>query len=470
MRKRMIIGVVACLLFCKGFAQNILHSDLKILAFKVNSEPIERWELAPEINPDIMEIECTREENTIAISGGKNMLTFKIKKGDKVDFEVRGENQTAHVRIVGVEPNVRFTEEYIKAHRGKVIAQIPEVSELVNILMVLHKDAEKDRNMFDTEKEYYKRVKAHFAPFRNHPAIDTIQKYITTPQLNRQHQVYLFPRESYTYYYALKMNAVEYEFDKQGNIVSKGQIGQVAKSWNAPFDPMKDVSVFQDFAKKSNFRKFYADNKPYYDELLSTYNRLNPIGQMQKWLDKKFGFSYDSYMIFFSPLNKGAQAATHFQKGDFKQTFMFVCKVLDDANYSDKMNELLASWIVFTEIDHNYVNPVSDKMLESINKAFSNRDKWAFGEVTEVYPNPYDVFNEYMTFALFTLYANDFYSEAEVMKFLPMYEPMMENTRGFIRFKDFNRTLLAKYRENPHITMLDLYAYILDWATKQNQD
>lgn len=455
--------------FLQGFSQEVLHTTNRILALKINNQPVERWDIAPEINPDILEVECTQKKNLVYVSGGKNILKFVIKKGQKADFKVQTDaGETAHIRLVGVAPNVRFTKKYIKENRGKVAVQIPEVSELVNILMILHQYAERDRNMFDIDSDYYKRVKEYFAPYRNHPAIDTIQKYITRPRLNRDQQVYLFPMESYNYYYALKMNSVDYEFDKNGRIKKKGLIDQVGKSWGATFDPMKDVAVFEDFAKKSNFRKFYADNKPYYDKLLATHKRLNPIKQMQQWLDKKFGFSYDSYLIYFSPLNRGAQAATQFEKDDFKQTFMFVSKVKDDENHTPTMNELLASWIVFTEIDHNYVNPTSDKVLSRINEVFSNREKWAQGEITDAYPDPYAVFNEYMTFGLFSLYANDFYSESDVNQFLPIFEQMMERTRGFIHFRSFNRELLKKYKENPNIPMLDLYHHILNWAAVEN--
>ena len=46
-------------------------------------------------------------------------------------------------------------------------------------MMALHPDAEKEGNMFDTSTEYYKKVKEHFAAYINHPALDTIKKYIT---------------------------------------------------------------------------------------------------------------------------------------------------------------------------------------------------------------------------------------------------------------------------------------------------
>ncbi|MFM7486584.1 MAG: DUF4932 domain-containing protein [Cytophagales bacterium] len=363
---------------------------------------------------------------------------------------------------------MNFSKDYIKANDRKVFVEIPEVSELVNILMVLHKDAEKDDNMFDTKIDYYKEVKEYFKPFLNHPALDTIHRYITDLKYKEDLKKYLFSYQSYYYYYALKMNACAYEFDAKNNIRNKGIVNQFANGWNS-FDPMKDKKVFEDFAKKSNYRQFYKNHKPYYDDLIKTYNQLNPISKMQNWLDKKFEFSYGSYVVYFSPFVLGAHSTQGFESNNFKQTFMFICKAEMDEEFTPIMNEMLESRVVFTEIDHNYVNPVSDKFLDKINKSFSNREKWAKGDVTSPYKDPYMVFNEYMTFAVYSLYLNDNYAPNEVKEFLPKMETQMEESRGYIKFKNFNRTLLEKYQQNPNIRITDLYEFILDWAATENK-
>jgi len=51
-----------------------------------------------------------------------------------------------------------------------------------------------DSNMVDMTTKYYKEVLKHFQKFKNHPAIDSINKHITKT----------LERESYMYYYALK--------------------------------------------------------------------------------------------------------------------------------------------------------------------------------------------------------------------------------------------------------------------------
>lgn len=453
-----------------SFGQTIFKTESKVVSILINNQVVvEKWNVSPEIKPDIFEAECSRKINIVTFKADKDSIFFNISVGKTIDFIIQNsKNEQAYTQIKGIIPNVNFTKEYIKANDSKTIVQIPEVSELVNILMVLHKDAEKDSNMFDTKIDYYKEVKEYFKPYLSHPALDTINKYITDLKYSEDAKISLFSNQSYGYYFALKMNACAYEFDKNGKIKNNQIVKEFAKGWYS-FDPMKDIKVFEDFAKKSNFRMFYKNHKLYYNSLIATYNQLNPISKMQNWLDKKFGFGYGSYVVYFSPFISGAHSTNSFESNNFNQSFMFTAKAEMDKEFSPVMNELLESRVVFTEIDHNYVNPVSYKFLERINKSFSNREKWAKGEVTSMYKNQYDVFNEYMTFAVYSLYVQDNYLKDDFIEYLSKVENQMEESRGYINFKKFNRKLLEKYEENKNIKMTELYDYILNWADNENK-
>lgn len=468
--KKIINLSVFFLASMSSFGQTIFKTESKVVSILVNNKVVEaKWTLSPEVNPDIFVAECTRKVNKVTFKANNDSISFDLILGQKIDFVIQNsKNEKAHTQIQGVRPNVNFSKKYIKENDGKTFVKIPEVSELVNIIMVLHKQAEKDNNMFDTNSEYYNEVKEYFKPYLNHPAIDTIQKYITDLKYQEDNKVYLFSNESYLYYYSLKMNACAYEFDKLNNIKNNKIISQFAKGWYS-FDAMKDLKVFEDFARKSNFRQFYKNHKAYYESLIKTYIQLNPISKMQNWLDEKFGFGYGSYVVYFSPLVSGAHAAQNLESNNFNQSFMFIAKAEFDKKYTPVMNELFESRVVFTEIDHNYVNPVSDNLLEKIEKSFSNREKWAKGESTSMYNNSYKVFNEYMTFALYSLYINDNYSVKDMEEYLPQLEKQMEDSRGFINFKKFNRTLLEKYQQNPKINMIELYEFILIWAEIENK-
>lgn len=364
------------------------------------------------------------------------------------------------------EPYAYFSKEYIEKYNNKSVVEIPEVSELVNIIMALHKDAENEDNMFDVKTDYYKRVKEYFKTSINHPIIDSIENNIGNITLLEEHKIKVFSRESYNFYYNLKMNACSYYFDENGKIVHNGAVKNFRGGDNLVD---KYLNLIQDFSDQSNFRQFYRENKDYYDSLIFTYKELNPIQQMQNWLDKKFDYSYGSYVIYFSSLVNGAHSARFFNKGNFKQAFMFVCPIERNPEVSLIDDVIMSSRPLFTEIDHSYVNPLSDKYIENINHSFSNKKVWTFGEIAESYHNEYLIFNEYMTFAVYSLYLFDNYPEENFSKYLPYIEKQMVESRGFINFKDFNRELLAKYKTSPNIKMSELYDYILEWASNVNK-
>lgn len=463
--------IVLTMLLCSitTFSQNVLHTDLNTLSIKVNGKIVSKnWKINPLIKPDIFSAELSQEISKVTYLAGKDSISFNLKVNEHKDFYiVKNKVDTAFQRVIGIKPNVTFSDEYVKMHKGKTIVDIPEVSELVNVLMALHQDAEKEGNMFDTKTEYFQKIKKHFSPYLTHPALDTIQKYIKDLSYMKEHNINMFSNDSYRYYYALKMNACSYKFDANNNIINKGDINQMAKGWYS-FDPMKDAKLFEDFAKVSNFRKFYKENNSYYNSLLKTYDELNPIQKMQTWLDNKFGFGYGSYLVYFSPLVYGAHSTSRFEDNGLTQTVMFIARADYDEKLSKTQNELLESRVVFTEIDHNYVNPTSDSFLKEINESLSNREKWAKENITSMYPNPYTVFNEYMTFGVYSLYVNDNFSKEDAQQYYPKLENQMVDSRGFILFKEFNQVLLKHYQANPKIKMKDLYTYMLKWCKTKN--
>ncbi len=421
----------------------------------------EKWYVDPEVPLDLIEVECKKEITEVEFSEGEKNIRFFIKRGEEVDFDiVKANQQKARTRIKGIKPILNFTKAYIQKHKGKTTVEIPEVSELVNVLVALHKDAKKDRNMIDSSTEYFQRIQEYFKPYKNHPMIDTIQKYISGLRYIESINDSIFSNESYRYYYRLKMNACAFNFDNNGTVKNNGNIRDMAYGWS-DFNAMKDSLLMADFARVSNFRAFYKKEQPYYNSLIKTYSELNPIHTMREWLESKFDFSYDNFTVYFSPLVFGSHAAQRFEDNGFKQTIMFVAKAEKNEKISTIQNILEASRVLFTEIDHNYVNPVSDKFLDKIDARFATLKDWQKGEASSNYNSPYMIFNEYMTFALYSLYISDNYPAKEVAKFLPKMEELMANYRGFYKFKEFNRKMLSLYKQNPSITIHELYTAML---------
>lgn len=430
-----------------------IRSNQKNIYYFVNDEG-GSWSIMPRLKPDRLEAGCRPKKNIVKFVTDIDSASFTVELGDTVRFYVLYDGDSALTEIVGVPKNVIFTEEYIKAHKGKTEVDIPEVHELVNIAIALTPAARKDSNMVDMTTGYYAEMVRYFDRYKNHPLIDTLHRQLALGE------------EGYYWYYAWKMNACAYIFDKQ-HIKNMGYIRDMG--FGEPANPIPaNLHLLEDFAKVSDFRRFYTAHKPYYEDLKKTYISLNPLNNMQQWLEQYFKREYGSYAVYFSPLVGGAHSTQRFYDNGFSQTVMFVCTADKYPDIAPEVNEMYASRVVFTEIDHNFVNPVSDRYYDEIDKVISNRGSWVDTAILRnSYNSPSAVFNEYMTWALFSLYCMDKYKPQHYNEYIPHMEAQMSRRRGFTRFTAFNRQLMNLYEKNRKISVDDLYKEMIAWCGKQ---
>ncbi|HEY0732285.1 MAG TPA: DUF4932 domain-containing protein, partial [Chitinophagaceae bacterium] len=234
-----------------------------------------------------------------------------------------------------------------------------------------------------------------------------------------------------------------------------------------PFVKYADLAA--DFAARSGFRKFYTAHKPYYDSLLKDYIKYIPLQDMKKWLEYHFPIKSDYYLITYSPLTGGAHSTMTYEDKGFNQTVMYIAGISKNSRYNQAVNEMLNSRVVFTEIDHNYINPIADKYADDINIAMKEKDKWGKGlEDNTHYTSPMNLFGEYMTWGVFSLYCMDKYQESDVMTFVDRMELQMEQRRGFNNFKAFNRELMRLYKLHDKTKKVhELFPEIIEWCKKQ---
>ncbi len=360
-----------------------------------------------------------------------------------------------------------FPQAYMKSNLGNVQFDIPEPYELANIIWTLSPSGRRATDLY-TKGPYYERVMAHFKPFMNHPLFQRLD----------------FPDSLYAdNYYVFRENSFAFNF-KDNKPGSK----DATLLFNGPYyyvfgDELADSSLFgklkplvEDFARKSGFRKFYQENKPFYAKQLARQRELLPVRKMWDWLETQFVKpTYQSYRVVSSPLIGGSHSTQRYSTFTndklFSENVMFICgtdRYDEDKDLSEKRKEGMMSGIVFTEIDHNYVNPTSNKYRSRIDSIFSNRATWAkTGNSSDFYGEPISVFNEYMTHALFCVYILDNYEAEDADYVIGKRESLMVDRRNFIHFKEFNQELLRLHREQPAVKMADLYPAILDWCERQ---
>ena len=387
----------------------------------------------------------------------------KLPYGQYTYFNFINNSKKKTIRLgFDAQPSI-FTKKYMVENSGKVKYDIPEVYELANIIWTLSPSGNNAKDL-NKESKYYKELLTYFKPYLNHP----IFKALDLPD-----SLY------FNSYYNFRENSFAFNFK---NSISTNLL------YNGPYyyvygDEYADSSLFgklkplvEDFAKKSNFKAFYKKNTAYYRQQIKREGELLPVKQMWTWLEVQFpNTKYHSYRIVFSPLIGGSHSTQNYRSYNNKKLFaesvMFICntdRVDNNNTLSEKKREGIMSGIVFTEIDHNYVNIVSNKFRKVIDSIFSNRDTWTNkGNSSSFYGKPVSVFNEYMTWSVFCLYILDNYDKEEADFIINERETRMVEKRNFIKFNKFNKALIKFRHDNKDLKVFELYPYILDWCKQQ---
>jgi hypothetical protein len=372
--------------------------------------------------------------------------------GDKFDnpnIIIAAPTEQAAYEVLGWYDDGRrsFTEHYIRANKGKYNFEIPEVQELVHIVMALTPTGKADTNMVNHKGEYYQKVMQTFKAFESDPLVLKIEERLS--------------QNSYGDYAILKMDACAFYFD--GNRIEQDSVYDKL-SWGGVNQIEPYVAELEHFANASGFRDFYQNHKPYYVQLIQEMESSIPIRKQWAWLEKNFENKYDHYRITFSPLVNGSHSTNHFMQAGFNQTVMFIRGPITDPQYKKAVRNGLMELMVFTEIDHNYVNPLSDRYMNEIQSALPNLTAWATTEALAYYPNEYAVFNEYMTWAVYSLYAREQYKKKDFDALNAYIEKMMVELRGFTKYKEFNRELLARFKKKGKGQGIEvLYPDMLAW-------
>ena len=354
-----------------------------------------------------------------------------------------------------------FSAEYMEKNKGGVQVEIPEVYELANIIWTLSPTGQRANDLYKYGA-YYQKVLAWFKPYMNHPVFKKLD----------------FPDSTYfKNYYDFRENSFAFNF-KKDKLVWEGPyyyvMGNDWENYNSLFRQL--VPLVEDFSKKSNFKRFYLSNSDFYKRQIQRQKELLPVKNMWDWLETQFtGPKFQSYKVVFSPLIGGSHSTQNFSgfkyPDPFREAVMFICgpdRYDSSKGLAEKQKEGLMSGVVFTEIDHNYVNPATNKYAKTVDSIFSKRSVWASGDKTNWYGHPVSVFNEYMTHAVFCVWVVDNYEKATADFIIDNREALMVNKRQFIRFKEFNRALLALREKNKNQKVVDLYPAILEWCKLQN--
>ncbi len=337
--------------------------------------------------------------------------------------------------------NQPFPREYRDRHTGTTTFVIPEAYELANVILYMSSLSDSTGN--HPAGNYANAVETYFAPYKRHALIKLLDRYAAA--------------DHFDLYYSFRENAYGYGFDELEQLQAipyhhfvwpiqhslSGEDGLVFSNL---------LYLVQDFANQSNFRAFYRQHSDYYRELEATQQELMPVQAMRQWLEAEFPARINHYGIVFSPLIGGSHSTQGFAHNPydtlpgFTESIMFVNgpEDINASGYGQMEREALHSGIVFTEIDHNYVNPITGQHMELVNQAMKELADWNSRAGSGYYDSAFATFNEYLTHALFCLYVKETYPTEVADLVIARREALMDR-RDFPRFRAFNRALLERF-------------------------
>ncbi len=387
-----------------------------------------------------------------AFVSAKDSVHFLLKKGDTFRLKLIRESKrdTVLCTFSGIVKAATFSDAYVKEHKGRNFVEVPEVYELMNVLIALTPTGLNNPDLLPEKTPYYAQMLSYFGPFRKHPAVVKVDSLLDRGKYND-----------------VKMDS--YAYLLQNDKLVKGPIYDRV-SWGSTNSLDAYVPIFNDFVKKSTFKRFYQQHLPYYRSLMADYRTNVNIDKMTVWLEKQFPrTNYSSVKAIFSPLVAGNQSENNFEDNGFREVQMHInFPYTDDKNGLDRIKQARRQEIAFTELNHAYINPEADQYGKEINTVFSTLDKWMTEKRMMSYPDPYSCFCEYMNWALVTLYHSDRFTGKEFDALRDGVDRRMVDRRGFVKFKEFDAELLRLYKSRkPGQTVADLYPAILTWCAKQ---
>ena len=428
----------------------VIATDTEEITIVYNKQLIP-WSVAE----DDLSFPYNGDFNEIGFITSTDTVSFKLFPADTIPLQfILNKRDTIKAAAIGQAKPANFSKGYIDQNTGKYQVYSPKVHELVNISVALTNIGKLDSNMVYMESDYYKRMRTHFDPYKNHALIDSLNQHITE----------VFGTSTYNYYYNIRMNACMYSFDEEQivNVSPYDRLGFGGENLLTDLLPL-----LEDFSAISNFETFYQENENYYESLIDTYYELVPIDKMWDWVEAKFPQRYEAYKIYFSPLVNGAHSTPKFSDNDYKETIMFIDAPTFGDEYTSVEKETILTRIVFTEIDHNYVNPTTDAFSE-IGSLMDPLECWNNG--AQGYDSSYFTFNEYMTWAVFTLYLYDNFDTETFEERNRNEAYFMANGRGFIKYQAFNEVALNWYKRNPDAPLKELYPVMFEWIRNEPCD
>ncbi|UKB82772.1 DUF4932 domain-containing protein [Chryseobacterium sp. MEBOG06] len=327
------------------------------------------------------------------------------------------------------------------AAQKNVKIELPESYELGNIILALTEYGQTDP--YDVQKipPYYDEIMTYFKPVKDHPLLQKVN----------------YSRSDWKKFLGFRTDFYAFSFDEKGILKRDYPFNSFG-----PKEVDENIELINDFVKKSNYRAFFKDHQQFYNTLINNYKEYYYINDTYAFLDKIVGKvtaeNTKNYVIAISPL-VGGQNCHRDINSSLTVDFPDIGEDLIRGNLKNNIaRRILDNHTVFSEIDHGYVNPISDQYSKEITAAF-NLNNW---DKKSGYPG-ISSFNEYMTWAVYDLFIREKFPKEKTDSLSTIYHKV-NIRRGFIAQNLFSEKVIELYKKNKSLEKL--YTPLLQWTKK----
>lgn len=375
----------------------------------------------------------------------KTCLTLRPDEPADLAIDYEGDVRTLVLSYLG--PQASFSPTYQTEHRGQLDIEIPMAYELVNVAIALTPYAKENPGLVATS-EYLNAVRTQFAPYIDHPFVRALDQ-----AMRNEGQ-----------YHTLKMNGAAFDM-REGGVVTRSS---VYKSTGFGANALAPLTIeMQDFAHITDFPRFYDTHNKLYSSQIDYLRDDVDIQGMLNWLKQEFPnvAEYDHIRILFSPLVGDNQSLKTFDEDGFRQMMAhvnFPYPGKEDAELSAEGLAFYRGLILFTELNHGYINPTIDPYSGAIQAAMPDMSAWASAEMARSYGSSTAIFTEMVNWALVSVRAYDVLPEKDAILIAKKVERIMVRNRGFKYFAMFQKKFLELYRTRENRTVGEILPALTD--------
>lgn len=324
---------------------------------------------------------------------------------------------------------------------------IPETYELSNIILALTDYGRTDEWEVQKHTAYYNEVIKYFEPVKAHPLLQKVN----------------FSRALWEDYLSFRTDAVAYNFDDNGKLTRMNNF--YANKGHKPFD--ENLDLINDFIEKSNYRNFYKAHNSVYNAIVANYSVYYMLDTMKMFLEQESGIAASastkgSYKVILSPLvyrmncHRNIDSVT---TADFP-TLSLALIENNTSEINNQAQRAVEIHTIFTEMDHGYVNPITELFRKDVEQKFRN-EYWNKKSGYE----GLNCFNEYMTWTLYDIFIEKYFPK--IADSISIQWHYQNASRGFFASNLFASQLEKLHKQKKqNETLKDLYPKILGWTVK----